>query len=74
MTNGFGGGDCPDITVNVYSIVGNRSYLVDTFPMQNFVVAGKVYEVVGTTLAVQLQNNNASAIPNVGVAVLGRAN
>ncbi len=74
MTNCFSGGACANITVNVYSIVGSRSYLVDTFPMQNFLVAGHVYDVIGELLAVQLQNNNAGAIPNVGVAVYARAN
>ena len=74
MTNCFAGSDCANITVRVYSIVGTRSYLVDQFPMQDFVVAGKVYDVIGELLAVQLLNNNASAVSNVGVAVYARAN
>ena len=74
MTNCFAGGACANIDVRVYSIIGNRSYFVDDFPMQNFVVAGKVYEVLGPQLAVQVINNNAGPVQNVRVAVVGRAN
>ena len=74
MTNCFAGGACANITVRVYSIVGARSYLVDQFQMQNFVVAGKVYDVLGELIAVQLQNHNTGPVANVGVAVFGRAN
>jgi hypothetical protein len=74
MTNCFAGGACANITVNVYSIVGNRSYLVDRFPMQDFVVAGKVYDVLGELIAVQLKNDNAGSVSNIGVAVYGRGN
>ena len=74
MTNCFSGGDCADITVRVYSITGGRSYLIDEFPMQNFLSHTRVYDVLGTTLAVQLLNNNPAPTPNIGVAVFGRAN
>ena len=42
--------------------------------MQNFLPQTRVFGVLGTTLAVQLQNNNPGAVPNIGVAVFGRAN
>ncbi len=74
MTNCFSGGACGNIAVNVYSIVGNRSYLLDTFPMQNFVSATHTYDVPGELIAVQLRNDNASAVSNIGVAVYGRSN
>jgi hypothetical protein len=74
MTNCFAGGDCANIAVNVYSIVGSRSYLIDQFPMQNFLSQTRVYDVLGEDLAVQLQNNNLAATSNIGVAVYGRAN
>ena len=74
MTNCFSGGACANISVNVYSIVGSRSYLLDQFPMQNFLSQTRTYDVFGESIAVQLQNNNAGSIPNVGVAVYGRAN
>lgn len=74
MTNCFAGSTCANIDVNVYSIVGSRSYLVDQFQMQNFIVAGKVYEVLGELIAVQLQNHNVGPVANIGVAVYGRAN
>jgi hypothetical protein len=74
MTNCFVGAACANINVRVYTVVGNRSYLVDQFPMQNFVVAGGVYDVIGTNISVQLQNSNGGATENVGVAVFGRAN
>ena len=74
MTNCFAGGACANITVRVYSIVGSRSYLIDQFPMRDFVVAGNVYDVLGENIAVQLLNNNAGPISNVGVAVYARAN
>ncbi len=74
MTNCFSGGACANIAVNVYSIVGTRSYLIDTFPMQNFLSQTRVYDVLGEFLAVQLLNNNLSATSNIGVAVYGRAN
>ena len=73
-TNCFAGGDCANILVRVYSIAGSRSFLIDQFPMQNFLAQTRVFGVLGTTLAVQLQNNNPSAVPNIGVAVFGRAN
>ena len=44
------------------------------FPMQDFVVAGKVYDVLGELIAVQLKNDNAGSVSNIGVAVYGRAN
>ena len=74
MTNCFVGGACANIAVNVYSIVDSRSYLLDTFPMQNFLAQTRTYDVPGESIAVQLQNNNASAVSNIGVAVFGRAN
>ena len=74
MTNCSSGGACANISVNVYSIVGSRSYLLDQFPMQNFLSQTRTYDVFGESIAVQLQNNNAGSIPNVGVAVYGRAN
>jgi hypothetical protein len=74
LTNCFSGSACGNITVNVYSIVGSRSYLVDQFVMTNFLSRTRTYEVVGELLAVQLQNNNPTATPNIGVAVYGRAN
>ena len=58
----------------VYSIVGSRGFLLDQFQMGNFLSQTRTYDVMGESLAVQLQNNNAGAIPNVGVAVYGRAN
>jgi hypothetical protein len=42
--------------------------------MQNFLAETRVFDVLGTTLAVQLQNNNPGAVSNIGVAVFGRAN
>ena len=60
--------------MRVYSIVGARSYLVEEFAMQNFVAKGGVYDVIGTSMAVQLINNNAGPASNIGVAILGRAN
>jgi hypothetical protein len=72
--NCFAGGDCANILVRVYSIAGSRSFLLDRFPMQNFLAQTRVYDVLGTTLAVQLQNSNPNAVPNIGVAVFGRAN
>lgn len=74
LTNCFSGAACGNIQVNVYSIVGSRSYLLDQFSMGNFLSQSRTYDVLGELLAVQLQNNNAGAIPNVGVAVYGRAN
>jgi hypothetical protein len=74
LTNCFSGGSCANIDVNVYSIVGSRSYLLDQFPMANFVSQTRTYDVMGELIAVQLQNHNPGAIPNVGVAVYGRAN
>jgi hypothetical protein len=74
MTNCFSGADCGDINVRVYTVVGNRSYLIDQFPMQSFLAVTRVYEVIGANLSVQLQNSNAAAIPNVGVAAFARAN
>jgi hypothetical protein len=74
LTNCFVGGDCANILVRVYTVVGGRSYLVEQFPMQNFVVAGGVYDVIGTNVTVQLLNNNPGATSNIGVAVFGRAN
>ncbi len=74
MTNCFAGGQCANINVRIYNTVGGRSYLIDQFPMQNFVVAGNVYEVLGTNLTVQLQNHNAGPVTDVGVAVFGRSN
>lgn len=74
LTNCFAGGDCANITVRVYTVVNGRSYLVDQFPMQNFVVAGGVYDVIGTNISVQLLNSNPNPTENVGVAVFGRAN
>ena len=73
-TNCFAGGDCANILVRVYSIAGGRSFLIDQFPMQNFLAQTRVFDVLGTTLAVQLQNNNPGAVLNIGVAVFGRAN
>jgi hypothetical protein len=72
--NCFSGGDCANILVRVYSIAGSRSFLIDQFPMQNFLAQTRVFDALGTTLAVQLQNNNPGAVPNIGVAVFGRAN
>ena len=72
--NCFAGGDCANILVRVYSIAGSRSFLIDQFPMQNFLAQTRVFGVLGTTLAVQLQNNNPGAVSNIGVAVFGRAN
>jgi hypothetical protein len=74
MANCFAGGACGNIAVNVYAIVGNRSYLIDTFPMQNFLSQTRLLDTLGSSIAVQLQNNNAGSIPNIGVAVFGRAN
>ena len=74
LTNCFSGGACGNIQVNIYSIVGSRSYLLDQFAMGNFLSQTRTYDVMGELLAVQLQNNNAGAIPNVGVAVYGRGN
>ncbi len=74
LTNCFSGAACANIDVNVYSIVGGRSYLLDQFVMGNFLAQSRTYDVMGALLAVQLQNNNAGAISNVGVAVYGRAN
>jgi hypothetical protein len=74
MTNCFAGSDCANILVRVYSIVGSRSYLLDQFGMQNFLSATRTYDVPGGLLAVQLLNNNAAAVSNIGVAVYGRAN
>ena len=74
-TNCFAGATvCGNIFVRVYTVVGNRSFLMDQFTMTDFVVAGNVYEVIGQTIAVQLLNTNASTVTNVGVAVFGRAN
>ena len=74
-TNCFAGATvCGNIYVRVYTVVGNRSFLMDQFTMTDFVVAGNVYEVIGQTIAVQLLNTNASTVTNVGVAVFGRAN
>ena len=42
--------------------------------MQNFLAQTRVFAVLGTSLAVQLQNNNPSAVSNIGVVVFGRAN
>jgi hypothetical protein len=36
LTNCFSGAACGNIDVNVYSIVGSRSYLLDQFQMGNF--------------------------------------
>jgi hypothetical protein len=72
--NCFAGSDCANILVRVYSIAGSRSFLIDQFPMQNFLAETRVFDVLGTTLAVQLQNNNPGAVSNIGVAVFGRAN
>jgi hypothetical protein len=58
----------------VYTFVGSRSYLIDQFPMQNFLSQTHVYSVLGTAMAVQLLNNNPGATSNIGVAVFGRAN
>jgi hypothetical protein len=74
LTNCFDGAACANILVRVYTVVGGRSYLVDQFPMQNFVVAGGVYDVIGANMSVQLLNNNAGPNTNIGVAVFGRAN
>jgi hypothetical protein len=74
MANCFAGGACANIAVNVYAIVGGRSYLIDTFPMQNFLSQTRVFDVLSRSIAVQLQNNNPNPISNIGVAVMGRAN
>lgn len=74
MTNCFLGADCGNITVRVYTIINARSYLIDQFPMQNFLASTAVYEVIGTHVAVQLINDNPEDADNVGVAVFGRAN
>ena len=74
MTNCFLGGACANIIVRVYTVVGNRSYLVDQFPMQNFVVSTSVYEVIGTNVQVQLLNNNPDTSTNIGVSLFGRSN
>jgi len=74
MANCFAGGDCANITVRVYVIVDARSYLIDEFPMQNFLSQTRVYDVLGETMSVQLLNNNPAPTPNIGVAVFGRAN
>ena len=74
MANCFSGSACANIAVNVYAIVGSRSFLIDTFPMQNFLSQTRVFDALSGNIAVQLQNNNGGAIPNIGVAVFGRAN
>ena len=75
ITNCFAGADCANITVRVYTITaGARSYLLEQFTMQSFVATTRVYDVPGTSMAVQLLNNNAGSITNVGVAIFGRAN
>ena len=74
MTNCFLGADCADLTVRVYTVVNARSYLVDQFVMQNFVVAGNVYDVFGTNVTVQLINNTGALATNIGVAVFGNPN
>jgi hypothetical protein len=73
IANCFAGGDCANILVRAY-IANSHSFLIDQFPMQNFLAQTRVYNVLRTTLAVQLQNNNLSAVSNIGVAVFGRAN
>jgi hypothetical protein len=73
-TNCFVGAACADILVRVYTTVGGRSYLVEQFPMLNFVAGTRVYDVIGTNVAEQLVNNTGGAVTNIGVAVFGRAN
>ena len=74
LTNCFLGADCGNITVRVYSIVAGRSYLVDQYAMPSFVAGGGVYSVMGTQVAVQLINSNATSSSNIGIALIGRAN
>ena len=75
VTNCFLGATvCGNIYVRVYTVVGNRSYLMEQFQMKDFQVASSVYELIGQTVAVQLLNTNGSTSTNIGVAVFGRAN
>jgi hypothetical protein len=73
MGNCFGGA-CANITVRVYTTVGGRSYLLDQYPMQNFLSSTAVYDVIGTNVTVQLLNNNGDSTENIGFALFGRAN
>jgi hypothetical protein len=73
LTNCFGAA-CANILVRVYTTVGGRSYLVEEFPMLNFVAGTRVYDVIGTNVAAQLVNNTGGVVSNIGVAVFGRAN
>ena len=74
LTNCFLGATCGSVVVRVYSIVNARSYLVDQFPMQSFVADTRVYDVIGTSVAVQLVNNSGGSLTNIGAAIVGRAN
>jgi hypothetical protein len=74
MANCFAGAACANIAVSVYTDAGGRSYLIDTFPMQNFLSQTRVFDTLGGTISVELQNNNPAAVTNIGVAVFGRAN
>jgi hypothetical protein len=73
-TNCFLGASCASILVRVYTVVGGRSYLVEEFPMPNFVAGTRVYDVIGTNVTVQLVNNTGAVATNIGAAVFGRAN
>lgn len=74
MTNCFLGATCGGVVVRVYTIVGGRSYLVEQFPMQSFVADTRVYDVIGTNVAIQLVNNSGGPLTNIGAAIFGRAN
>ena len=74
LTNCFAGATCGNILVRVYTTVGGRSYLVEEFPMLNFVAGTRVYDVIGTNVAVQLVNNSGGPVTNIGAAIFGRAN
>lgn len=74
LTNCFLGATCGSVVVRVYTIVGGRSYLVEQFPMQSFVADTRVYDAIGTSVAVQLVNNSGGPLTNIGTAIFGRAN
>jgi len=77
MTTCFSGGtdgSCGNVSVSVYSIVGNESYLLDEYQMGLVFAQTRTYDVLGDLIAVRLRNDNAQQVTNVGVAVYGRAN
>ncbi len=68
------GSACSNVKVEVDAVVNNSFYTIDEFSPQSSSTTPHLYDEPGETLIVSLVNNNTSAVSNVHVAVLGRAN